>query len=56
MPLCIEPFEKKPSRPPANVFEPLFGIAFSDVLPEPDSAPMPLVSSCSSWMFPWSVM
>ena len=25
-------------------------------LPEPDSAPMPLVSSCSSWILPWSVM
>ncbi len=45
---CIAPFEKYPSSVPRNVLPPLFGIAFSDVLPEPDSAPMPVVSSCSS--------
>ena len=31
-------------------------LRISDVLPDPDSAPMPVVSSCISWMLPWSVM
>ena len=48
--------ETNPSIVPRSVLLPLLGIAFSDVLPEPDSAPMPVVSSCISWMLPWSVM
>lgn len=34
---------------------PLLGMAFNDTLPEPDSAFMPLVSSCISAMLPLSV-
>ena len=45
---CIDPFEKKPSIPAVKVLLPLFGIAFIVTLPDPDSAPMPLVSSCNS--------
>ena len=49
-------FEKYPSMRPRNTLLPLFGIALSAVLPEPDSAPRPVVSSCISSMVPLSVM
>ena len=54
--LCMPLPEKKPSMPPRKRLPPLLGMALSEALPEPDSAPMPLVSICSSSMVPWSLM
>lgn len=51
----VTQFEQKPSSPPVNVLPPDFGMTFRLTLPEPDSAPMPLVSSCISAISPWSV-
>ena len=47
---CIPELENLPFTPNWKALLPSRGIAFSDVLPEPLSAPIPVISSCSSPM------